>query len=422
VDEAREFVGRNITHVYGPEEVSYAPDELVVVCLVRNGRPYLETFMDHYSALGVRHVVFLDNGSDDGTVEAAQGYENVTVLATDLPYRDYKYVMKQYLIHRFGRERWCLYVDIDELFDYPRSDVVGLSSFLEYLNRGSFTTVVAQMLDMFPEGPLAAESGAEGGSLREQHRFYDISDIDTSRYRRSSKISGNTVSNDDIRVFYGGIRKTLFDVRANLTKHPLIFVDDEVRPMDNSSHRTNNARVADLSCVLYHYKFLENFREHTERAIREGSYFDGSAEYKKYRTVLDRTPELRIKQPTSRELTSVNELVAQGFLVISEEYADWADAEEDRLVARYAQQSPERLADLFFRRRSEARLSGQRSLNDSHLATADRYVTLREQNRHLRERKQDLERQLQSIRESSTWKLASLPARLKGRLLKPGKR
>ena len=45
-------------------------------------------------------------------------------------------------------------LDVDELFDYPYSDVVSLGSFLRYLSKKSYTAVTAQMLDMFPGEPL----------------------------------------------------------------------------------------------------------------------------------------------------------------------------------------------------------------------------------------------------------------------------
>src|SRR4028119_1076508 len=151
----------NTEHVHGPEEVTYAEDELVVVCLVWNGWPYVKSFVEHYASMGVKHLFFLDNGSTDGTVEALKGYENVTVLRTTLAYNRYKGSMKQYLIERFGRGRWCLCVDIDELFDYPYSDVVDLGSLLGYLNERSYTAVVAQMLDMFPEEPLSGGGASE---------------------------------------------------------------------------------------------------------------------------------------------------------------------------------------------------------------------------------------------------------------------
>src|SRR5215204_4289545 len=139
----------NIEHVHGPEEVDYGPHELVVVCNVRDGRPYVRSFVEHYASMGVKHMVFLDNGSADGTVEALQNYDNVTVLRSKLPFRNYQLHMRRYLIRRFGRGRWTLTVDIDELFDYPYSDIVGLDSLLKYLNDKGYTAVVGQMLDMF---------------------------------------------------------------------------------------------------------------------------------------------------------------------------------------------------------------------------------------------------------------------------------
>src|SRR3712207_5935632 len=75
----------NVEHLHGPEEIEYGEEELIVVCLVRDGRPYIRSFVEHYSSMGVKHLVFLDNGSTDGTVEALRKYEkNVTVLRTGL--------------------------------------------------------------------------------------------------------------------------------------------------------------------------------------------------------------------------------------------------------------------------------------------------------------------------------------------------
>ena len=135
--ERTEDLESRIKHVHGPEEVAYGPEELVVVCLMRDGRPYLKSFIEHYFSLGVKHIFFLDNGSTDGTIPVARSYENVTVLQTDLPFKDHKFFLKRYVITRFGKGRWVLYVDIDELFDYPYSDVVGLGSFLRYLTENS---------------------------------------------------------------------------------------------------------------------------------------------------------------------------------------------------------------------------------------------------------------------------------------------
>ena len=99
----------SIEHLYGPEEVPYEADELVLLCLLRDGRPYLKSFLEHHFSMGVKHMFFLDNGSTDGTVDALKEYENVTVLYTELPFERYELSVRQYLVERFCKKgRWCL--------------------------------------------------------------------------------------------------------------------------------------------------------------------------------------------------------------------------------------------------------------------------------------------------------------------------
>src|SRR5215210_6883062 len=108
----------SIQLLHGPERVQYDTNELVVLCLVRDGRPYVRSFVEHYLSLGAKHIFLLDNGSTDGTLEVASEHESVTVFQSTLPFKDYQSTMKQYLVERFARGRWSLSVDIDELFDY----------------------------------------------------------------------------------------------------------------------------------------------------------------------------------------------------------------------------------------------------------------------------------------------------------------
>ena len=232
--DPQQIVHPNVEHVHGPQEVAYGIDELVVLCLVRNGRPYVRSFVEHYASMGVKHIVFLDNGSTDGTVEALRGYDNVTVLRSMLPFKRYQMLMKRYLIERFGRGRWTLSVDMDELFDYPYSDVVSLGSLLKYLNEKSYTAVVAQMLDMFPEEPVSDAASNEDEPLKERHRFYDISNVREQGYWEFPFVSGsgNVLANEEIGIYRNGIQNTVFGTLPALTKHPLIFLDGKIRPVD----------------------------------------------------------------------------------------------------------------------------------------------------------------------------------------------
>src|SRR5689334_16986350 len=142
-------------HLHGSRWVPYRKDELLVVCLVKNGERFINSFVQHYLGLGVRHIVFLDNGSTDSTVSIASGYPQVSVYATDLPFRGNNRLMRRFLVNRFGRkDHWVLCVDIDELFDYPYSDRISIKSLLSYLTSKSYTAMVSYLLDMVSDEPL----------------------------------------------------------------------------------------------------------------------------------------------------------------------------------------------------------------------------------------------------------------------------
>src|SRR5215208_974895 len=451
----------SIEHLYGPEEVPYAEDELVLLCLLRDGRPYVKSFVEHHFSLGVKHLFFLDNGSTDGTVEALKEYENVTVLRTGLPFERYELSMRQYLVERFCQKgRWCLYADMDELFDYPYSDVVSLSSLLRYLNERSYTAVVAQMLDMFPEEPLSGRASNPDEPLKERHRFYDISNIQTKGIKEHGR--NNIYESDDIEYFLGGIRSTLFGTKAYLTRFALMFSDGRVKPFAGSGHRVDNARVADLTCVYLHYKFLdEHFHKKVASAVREENYPYNSSQYKKYLEVLEKNPGLLVKGEGARELRSVNDLVENHFLVVSEEYmvlvydeerkrrsgdaprrGELGEIEDENSYKAKARAEAQAKAQSLRTRRLERRLEELREQNQR------LEQQLREQNQRLRlkqelreknwrrveklsrrlartkkrtkKKNQNLARQLRSMRASRSWrllnKLGSLRARVLGRI------
>ncbi len=343
--QARE-VERDVEHLHGPEQVPYGRDELVVLVLVRNGRAYVEPFVEHYFSLGAKHVVFLDNGSTDGTVETLRAYDRVTVLGTGLPYKRYNIAFKRYLIQRFGRGRWTLSVDVDELFDYPFSDMVGLEALLGYLNDNAYTAVVAHMLDMFPGRPLREDGPpADEGGLKESYRFYDISDVRSRPYSEVGDI-GNVLGNQEIELLWGGVHRRVFGGSPLLTKHPLLFLDDRLKPMDLSDHWAGNARVADLTGLLLHYKLVDGIYSQVRREIDERRDLNLGGKYDNYSEVLQETPDLLIRNEASRELGGVNELVGTHLVTVSRRYM--------RIVDSLDGERPERLLGAFFDARAEA--------------------------------------------------------------------
>ena len=305
-----------VRHLWGPRNVTLAPSDVVAVCLVRNGAAHVESFLKRHFALGVRHVVLLDNGSDDLTVRLARQFDRVTVLQTFLPYGKYKYVLKRYLFDQFAGDGWCLILDIDERFDFPMSDRVSFADFIAYLNQEGHTAVVAQMLDLFADGPLSTWP-VGGHDLITRCTYYDNSGLAKRPYPQGQ---GNQVANPAILLHGGGIRKSVFGITVSLSKHPLLYKAAGARPSYYNSHDCYNAKVADISCVLFHYMFDRHFPKKCILAVRRGNYYRSSQEYTAYLRRLEGEPDLTLKRHTSEELRELNQLIETGFLVVSEPY------------------------------------------------------------------------------------------------------
>lgn len=310
----------SVKHLHGVTKISYEKDELIVTCLVRNGEIYIKSFIEHHFSLGIKHIVFLDNGSTDSTVFIASSYENVTILQTDRPYKKYETLMKKYLVKRFSRNRWNLFVDIDELFDYPASNVLSLSLLLQYLNVNSYTAVVTQMLDLFSSEGLSSIKICAGQDIKQAYNYCDISNITNHDYLYGS------LSNKNVKMHFGGIRKTLFGTNNGLTKAALVFVGQDIDVFIDF-HHVRNAYIADFTCVLLHYPFTETFYQKVLEAVQTDRYaLSASHEYTMYWERLQKENDFSIKRETAFELESTNDLVKRDFLVISESYTQWIEA------------------------------------------------------------------------------------------------
>ena len=266
-------------------------NDLVVMCVVKDGEAYVREFIEHYLRLAPRQIIFLDNGSTDETIRIAREFPGTVVVECLLPYKVFFQAFKRYLIKTYGLECWGLVVDIDEFFDWPCSDVIPVTRLLEYLNEMQFDVVVAQMLDMFPDSPLGKLDNISS-TLRSEHRYYDISDITKIDYQPKNKIS-----NRDIKYHLGGIRKSFFGLeKINITKHPLVKYSPGM--FIKNDHAIEYAKVADFSCVLLHYKYVSNFKNYVKDAVDGEYHFDNSSQYKAYLSKVSDEPDATMMSNT----------------------------------------------------------------------------------------------------------------------------
>ncbi len=223
-----------------------------------------------------------------------------------------------------------------------------------------------------------------------------------------------------------------------MTKLPLVFLDDKIKPFNGNSHWVDNARIADFTSVLLHYKFLDGyFHRQVVRAIQEGQHYDNSVEYKKYLRVLENNPRLAIKGESARELESVNELVENHFLVVSEDYMVLVYQEQKRMEAaeRASRGEPGGPGDeaAFYKAKAEAKIRGLRARRleqqleklRKELQKPDHQegekprrapVSVRQKNRNLRQKKRILRQKKRNFRQNKRGMQSSTGWRLLGKL------
>lgn len=318
------IVSMNVTHLYGPKSIRLSGNEAVVTCVVKNGEFYIEQFIRHYTQMGVRHIFFLDNGSSDQTILIGKRHKNVSICQSNLPIEKYQDLFKKYLAQKSTEGGWCLDADIDEFFDYPFSNIIKLTEFIEYLNNKQYTAVITQLLDMFSDKPTSNLARKQEENLKLAYQYYDISELTKIKYQLSEFVTkyghGNESPNGNEMLYFGGIRKTLYGNDCLLSKHSLFFPGKGLELFPHG-HFVNNARLADVSCVMLHYKLTSNALD-TALQNKEG-FLGNSKGYRDFIDFIMKNPDYKIKQNTAVKFRSVNELVESGFLYMSEEYREY---------------------------------------------------------------------------------------------------
>ena len=316
-----------IKQIHGPKQLELGPKEVVIVCLARDGMDYLPYFLDYHRKLGVSHFAFVDNGSKDGSLEYIKSQPDTSIFYSELSFGYYQMAFKKFLCDKYGWSNWTILLDIDEYFDYPQSDQISLHELLEYLETHGYTSMVAYMLDMFSKQPLL-ELEDDPEDLSTKYTLYDLSDIDRKEY---TEIYGttNTRNNESIQNLSGGVRKRFFMDDGLITKHPIFFLKPGMACTSNC-HDIRCANLADVTAVLYHYKYTQYYTKVLHRALTERRYaakdfYGGAGAYKLASDILDDTPNLTLLTEDSMEFQGPDKLVDQGFLVSSEQYQNWVE-------------------------------------------------------------------------------------------------
>ncbi len=270
--------------------------DVLLFCTLRNERVRLPYFLQYYRKLGIRHFLFVDNASDDGSREYLAGQPDASVWTTPASYKRSRYGVDwlNHLQRRHGHGHWCLVADVDEFLVYPFCDTRPIRALTDWLDASAIKSFGAMLIDMYPRGRIDAEPYCEGQDPLEIACWFDSGNYVFKRNREYGNL-----------WIQGGPRARVFfpenPGRAPaLNKIPLVRWDRRF-VYASSTHmllpRGLN-RVYDewggekTSGCLLHAKFLHSFAQKSEEELRRREHYAGGREYEVYAERLREDPEL----------------------------------------------------------------------------------------------------------------------------------
>lgn len=268
----------------------------LVFAVLRNEAARLPFFLQHYRKLGAAHFLIADNGSTDGSAELLAAQPDVTLWQTGASYRGTRFGLDWlgWLLIRYGHGRWCLTVDADELLVYAGMQEHGLDALTRQLEAQGRRGLGALMLDLYPKGPLGAQSYMPGQDPADVLQWFDAGPY---RAVRQPPMGSLWVQ--------GGVRERVFfaarpERSPTLNKIPLIRWDRRYAYV-NSTHSLLPPRMNTLyagpggtapSGVLLHTKFLPEIIAKSREEKARKQHFHTPQQFDSYYDHIAAAPDL----------------------------------------------------------------------------------------------------------------------------------
>lgn len=292
------------------------PDAILAISTVRNEATRLPHFLDHHRNLGVNHFLFVDNGSDDGTVEYLRSQPDVSLWSTKHSYRLSRFGLDwmTWLQIKYASGHWCLMLDADEILIYPNYETRPLPALTEWLDANGRQSFGTLMLDMYPKGHLSTQSYEPGSDPFENMCWFD---------------GGNYVMQKQVPLenlwIQGGVRARMFFAKEprrapTMGKVPLVkwhwryvYVNSSHALLPRClNHVYDEEGGEKASGILLHTKFLDGIVEKSAEEKSRKEHFANSDLYDQYYDALIDDPDLWCERST--KLTSWRQLEAMGLM------------------------------------------------------------------------------------------------------------
>ena len=287
---------------------------------VRNERQRLPALLDHHRRLGVRTFFVIDNGSTDDSIAWLVGQTDVHVWQSTGSFRASRFGMEWMLplLENFGRDRWCVVVDADELLTLPLPGGTAIDDYCDALDREEVDAVLAVMVDVYPCGRLRDALYRSGDDPLALCRWFDRN-VWTTHVPRFFDHVGH-------ESFFGGVRQRVFgsplpagrgtgdQTYYTLNKVPLFKYTPEHR-FSPSFHWVEGAKMSSSRCALLHWKYTADLVTSASEEVNRAEHWDSASQYERYVRALN-DPDFSLYEPdTSMAYEGPEQLLALGVTV-----------------------------------------------------------------------------------------------------------
>lgn len=275
-----------INFIYQRIDKNHIPNnrnEIRLFVIARNESLRLPYFLKYYLEMGVNRIFLIDNNSTDNTREIALLYPNVHVFLINESFRNFWYWM-EFFLNKYGKNRWCLVVDVDELFSYPFVEIASLKILINYMEHKKYDAIRSFLLDIYSDKAIIETGYKANDDPLECCPYFDP-DFYHGQVRLLDKKKWKLF---DTTIYFGGMRERVFNKitgsswKYHLSKISLFKYTSNIY-LTEGMHAINGANLADITGVVFHSKYFQDFIERVMIESQREVHFGNALEYKIYK-------------------------------------------------------------------------------------------------------------------------------------------
>jgi Glycosyl transferase family 2 len=299
-------------------------DEIRLFAISRNESLRLPYFFEYYQNLGVDSFFIIDNNSSDDSIEILKQQENTHLYSTADNYKNHWFWM-EHLLETFGKNYWCIVVDIDELFSFPHSEHFDLKELVYYLEKVEKSTAINSfLLDVYSDKSLKSINYHQGSNPVDVLNYFDC---------EYNVIYSPFIDQKTNKLFYqksftGGMRVRVFGqtINVNTLSKVSLFKYNPETYLHVGMHALNGCVMSNLQGVVFHTKFLSDFIAEVEEESQRGEHYDNAYFYKHYEKRLKEDTNISFHDAFSIKYIDSKQLVDLGMMETTNDFEEFVDS------------------------------------------------------------------------------------------------